>query len=160
MRHPWTILGVDVSRQSGNPVLRLTAAIRRERLDAVPAALVVARMTVGAAVEVPLVFWTLLLLWPVRSPHRPRWPTYLRRALLGLPIFLFLDVATTVAPLLSELPATDAVLAGAPDRVTATEWWGRFLEAGGRTALEVSAALLALAAASMLENRHRAVTSR
>jgi hypothetical protein len=137
--HPWRILDVAVVHDdaSHGPVLRLTSEVRQHRGDLHPAALVDSSVQIGEVVETPLVFWTLLLLWPA--------PTLGQRGLrllIGIPIFLGLEAITTVCQLLHPLAEASALLAGENHPVTVWERWSRFLEAGGRFALEVVAALM------------------
>jgi hypothetical protein len=150
--HPWKIVSVDVVRQkeSAGTILRLIGEVRRSPADLKRAALVTARVHVGAAVETPLVFWALLLAWPVN---------YLQQRLVlvavGIPMFIGLEIATTVCQLLTPLAWASAVLGGNPDPITLWDRWSRFLEAGGRFVLLVVAALLAIAVVrGMQTNRH------
>ena len=95
-------------------------------------------------IEGPLIYWSLLLAWP--APWRLR----AARLLLGIPLFLGLEAATTVCQLLNGFAETSAILAGAGDPVTAWERWSRFIESGGRDVLAVCAALLTIAVAFWL----------
>src|SRR5579863_8578665 len=63
--HPWKIVDVVVapSADGHGSVLRLTGDVYRHRGDAAPVAIVQGRVSVGAAVETPVVFWTVLLAW-------------------------------------------------------------------------------------------------
>lgn len=144
--HPWKIVSVDVVGDKDTPgaVVRLTGEVRRLRTDPEPAALVYPYVHVGAAIETPLVFWTLLILWPMPSGRR-------RVALLALavPVFLAVTVLTTVCQLLGPLAWASAVLDGINDPVTVWDRWSRFLESGGRFVVELSAALVAVALASV-----------
>jgi hypothetical protein len=153
--YPWQILDADVTHGEKAPgaVLRLIAAVRRDAEDPKPAAIVIGRMDVGAAIETPLLFWTILLLWPIET-RRAR----LRLLALGIPIFVALHAATTVAQLMSALPATSAILAGDANPRTFAEYWSQFLEAGGRFALELCAALLTVALAQV-RSAQRALTA-
>ncbi len=143
--YPWKIREVTVARDeaSRSQVLRLTSEVRRNRSDRRPAAVVVSRVQVGEAIETPLVFWTLLLLWPARFARQRVW-----RIAVGVPVFLGLEAATTACQLLHPLAEASALLAGERDPLTLWERWSRFLEAGGRFALEVAAALLSIALTS------------
>ncbi|HEY4445722.1 MAG TPA: hypothetical protein VGN30_15680 [Steroidobacteraceae bacterium] len=139
---PWQVAGIDVAPNRSGPgsVLRLTGFVRQRADDAQPAANLISKLQVAAVVESPLIFWTVLFLWPVASCRR-------RVALLalGVPVFLGLEGATTVCQLINPLAYGSAVLAGGSDPVTPWEHWSRFLEAGGRVALAVGAALLVVA---------------
>ena len=158
--HPWQIDGVAVGPSGTATQLLLTATVRRNDFDAAPGATVVAHMDAGASIEAPLVFWTLLLLWPTPDGQRPS-RVGLRRVVMGLPVFLLLHVATTIAPLMSELSAVSATLAGAPDGITLPECWSRFLEAGGRFVIEVAAGLSTAALSdAVLPTTQGAVTRR
>lgn len=145
--HPWTIVGVGVAPSDVGPgtVLRLVGEVRRQAGDVDPAAIAIARVHVGEVVEGPVVFWTMLLLWP-GGPLRQR----LLRCCVGLPIFLALEAATTAVQLVHNLPAVTAILAGAADPVTPWECWSRFLEGAGKYVLEVCGVLLAIAIARAL----------
>jgi hypothetical protein len=139
--HPWQIVSVDVvPLASGRgAILRLTGWVREHAEDAKPAARLVGKLQVAAVVESPVIFWTLLVMWPAAS-YRQR----LARLLLGLPLFLCLEAATTVAQLLDPLAYASAVLAGDPQAVTPWERWSRFLEEGGRIVLALGAAILSV----------------
>jgi len=105
---------------------------------------IITRVQVGAVIEGPLIFWTLVLVWP--SVQRQR----LTRVAIGLPVFAMLEAGTTVSQLLTGFAAAAAALAGDPDAVSAWDQWSRFLESGGRDVLAVCAALLTIAVASWL----------
>lgn len=145
--YPWDILSVSVEPSDVSPgsVLRLVGDVRRHANDERPAARVVARVQVGEAVETPVVFWTMLLLWPAATVRQR-----LVRCALGLPIFLGLETITTAVQLIHNLPEASALLAGETDPITIWERWSRFLEGGGRFAVEVCAVLLTVAIASRL----------
>lgn len=140
---PWEVVSVDIgaSRSSPSEVLRLTGFVRAFFSDPKPRMRLVGKLQVAAVVESPVIFWTLLLLWPAAS-HRQR----LVRLALGVSVFPFLESATTVCQLLNPLAYASAVLAGERDPVTPWELWSRFLEAGGRVAVALVAALITIAA--------------
>lgn len=143
---PWTITGVDVAEDAARPGLfvRLHGEVRANLESARPAATLVGRVQAGAAIEGPLLFWTVLFVWPT---------TLRRRAallLMGLPVFFGLEIATTVCPLMNGFAEASAVIAGDPDPLTAWERWSRFIESGGRDVLAVCAALLVIALARRL----------
>jgi hypothetical protein len=140
--HPWTIVSVDVKpgSKSPSPELQLVGDVRRT-LDAPrPAGRIISHVQVGEAVETPIVFWTLVLMWPVRSTRQ-------RLVLIGigLPIFLGLEAITTGIQLMHSMAEVTAVLAGENYPLTLWERWSRFLEAGGRFVIELGAALLTVA---------------
>jgi hypothetical protein len=141
--HLWTITGVDVSEDAERPgvFIRLHGEVRAAAFTAQPSARVIGRVQAGAAIEGPLLFWTLLLAWP---------GTVCRRGallLMGIPVFLGLEVATTVCQLLSGFAEASALLAGDPSSLTGWERWSRFIESGGRDVLAVCSALLTIAVA-------------
>jgi hypothetical protein len=139
--HPWDVVKIDVAPGSSTPgaILRLTGTVRARAEDGRPAARLISKLQVAAVVESPVAFWTLLLLWPVRSYRERLW-----LLALGIPIFLCLETATTVCQLLNPLAYGSAVLAGDPDPITWWELWSRFLEAGGRVVLALAAALITI----------------
>lgn len=151
--HPWQIVGVSVRPGSGSPSpeLTLVGVVRMNHDASSPGAVVVNRVQVGEVAEGPLVYWTLLLLWPA-SARRER----LTRVLLGIPVFLGLESLTTFFQLTYALFDTSAVLAGLHSPLTLWDRWSRLLEAGGRFALEVTAALLAISLVSVLLKTVRA----
>lgn len=152
-KQPWTILGMDVSRQPHRgAILRMVGTVREHNDDPLPAARLVAKLPVATVVESPLIFWSVLLLWPCAN-RRQR----LLVPLTGVPLFLGLEAATTVCQLLNPLAYASAVLAGDSEPITLWERWSRFLEGGGRVALALVAALCAIALARTLEalGRHR-----
>lgn len=143
--HPWKIVDVRVidDRASQGTILRLVGQVRRHPDDARPAAIVVGHVQVGEIIETPLVFWSLVLGWPCLTMRRYVW-----RIGLAVPLFLGLEVATTTCQLLYPLAEASSLLAGNPDGSSLAEAWSRFLEAGGRFALEVTGALLVAASGS------------
>jgi hypothetical protein len=142
--HPWQVDEVLVTDlQDHGAVLRLTGEVRRRRSDTRPAAKVVGRVSVGEAIETPIVFWTLLAIWPAAA-SRERWV----RLACGIPIFLALEAATTGVQLVHSMAEVSAMLGGEVDPVTAWEVWSRFLEAGGQFALVAAAAAATVALAA------------
>jgi hypothetical protein len=164
---PWTITRVDVAEDAARPGVfvrlhgeinaqpvpaRTTTLVAQPTASVVqpttsvarPAASVIGRVQAGAAIEGPLLFWTLLLAWPAALRRRAV------LLLMGIPIFLGLEAATTVCQLLSGFAEASAVLAGDFDPLTGWERWSRFLESGGRDVLAVCAALLTIAGARRL----------
>jgi hypothetical protein len=136
--HPWEILTVRVTPNDASPgsVLRLDGNVRRDAKDSQPAAEVFTKVQVGASIEGLVVFWTLLLLWPAASTRQQ-----LAYCAVGLPMFLGLEAMTTAAMLVNSLAEASAVLAGDNDPLTGWELWSRFLQGGGKFALEVCWAL-------------------
>lgn len=140
--YPWQVLDLSVVRDRSNPgaSLRMTGEVRRSREDLAPAARVIVDVQVGEVIETPVVFWAVVFAWPM---------TTLRRRLtcvaVGIPIFLLLEAATTGCQLVHSMADASAMLAGEADPLTAWERWSRFLEAGGRFALELCAAVFTVA---------------
>jgi hypothetical protein len=149
--HPWHIVSVDVQPSNVGPgsVLMLIGDVYQSSGDARPAARVVARVEVGEAVETPAVFWTMLLLWPCVSVRQR-----LVRLALGLPVFFALEAFTTAVQLAHNLPEASALLAGVQDPLTAWERWARFLEAGGRFAVEACGVLFTVIISQRLSRMH------
>ena len=147
-QHPWAIeeVAVTVDPSGRGSVLRLIGEVRRNREDLRPAALVVNRLQLGEVIEVPLVFWTLLLVWP-GATGRERWA----RLAVGVVVFLSLEAFTTAAELICPMAATAALLTAAP--LTLWERWSRFLEAGGTFVLAAATALVTLAVANAIARR-------
>jgi hypothetical protein len=143
---PWTISRVDVAPDAARPgvFVRLHGEVRAAANALRPAATLTGRVQAGAAIEAPLIFWTLLLAWPAQARRRRAW------LLMGIPVFLTLEAATTVCQLLTGFAEVSAVIAGESDSITRWERWSRFLEFGGRDVLAVCAALLTLACACRL----------
>jgi hypothetical protein len=108
-----------------------------------PAATLIGRVQAGAAIEGPLIFWTLLLAWPAQARRRSA------LLLIGVPVFLGLEAATTVCQLLNGFAEASAIIAGSGS-MTGWERWSRFIESGGRDVLAVCAALLTVASARRL----------
>src|SRR5271167_2484313 len=67
--HPWEIVDIDVAPGNTGPgaILRLRGNVRRHADDHQPAARMISKLQVAAVVESPIVFWTLIFLWPLRS---------------------------------------------------------------------------------------------
>lgn len=149
--HPWQVvsLGIANDPQSHGTILLLKGEVFLDPAhprpaavaDPRPAAVVVSRVQVGEVVESPLVFWTVLLLWPAAGSRR--WLT----VAVGIPVFLGLEVLTTVCQLIQPMAEASAILAGHSNPLTLLDRWSRFLEAGGRFVVESVAALLAITVA-------------
>ena len=146
----WEIVAIDVAPSDSGPgtLLQLTGGVRERTADREPAATVVSKLQLGAVVESPLLFSTLLLLWPAESIRRR-----LAFFALGIPVFLGLEVATTVCQLVSPLAYASAVLTGDPDPVTSWDRWSRFLEGGGRVALAFAAAIATVSLTQIVGRR-------
>jgi hypothetical protein len=144
--HPWRIVSLAVTpdQSSHGTVLRLSGEVRRHRDDSLPAAMVVNRVQVGEAIETPVIFWGLLLAWPTLTVRQR-----LIRLAVGVPVFLTLEGVTTACQLVYSMAQASAMLAGEENPLTLWERWSRFLEAGGRFVLEVSAALVTAGVAQM-----------
>jgi hypothetical protein len=142
--HPWKITSVVVipSEQHVGNVLRLTGEVYQNRGDSQPAAIVNDDLSVGAAIETPLVFWSLVLGWPARTMRQ-----YVIRLAIAVPTFCGLLLSTTMVQLMWYFADVSAVLAGDPAPRTLWALWSRCLESGGRFALEISSALLCVALA-------------
>jgi len=112
-------------------VLTSISDVRRRSADTRAPARTVARVQVGEAIETPLVFWALLLLWPAKSMRARLW-----RVGVGLPLFLGLEAVTTAVQFIYMLPEVSARLAGETDPITLLERWSRFLEAEGSYVVE------------------------
>jgi hypothetical protein len=139
---PWDIGPVEVVPSVATPgsIVRLTGFVRHYWTDATPSARLVSKIQAATVIETPLIFWTVILLWPIQS-----WRRRLMCLLLGIPIFLGLEAATTVCQLLNALAYASAVLSGERDPLTLWERWSRFLESGGRPVLAFGAALITVA---------------
>jgi hypothetical protein len=148
--HPWKLDGVVVAK---NPrvrgaELRLTGEVFRDSERSSAAAVVVSRIQVGEVVETPIIFWTLLLLWPADSlRHR------VVRVAVGLLCFPCIEALVGVPSLLSPLAQASAMLAGHAEPLTAWERWARFLESGGHFAIEAGAVALVVSAAARFPGR-------
>jgi hypothetical protein len=140
--HPWTIVSVAVKpgTKSPSPELQLVGEVRRSPEDLQPAGRIISHIQVGEAVETPVVFWTLLLIWPANS-MRKRWI----RLAVGIPVYLGVEAITTAVQLMHSMAEVSAILAGEPYPVTLWERWSRFLEGGGQFALASGFAILVLA---------------
>jgi hypothetical protein len=144
--HPWTITRVDVAQDAARPgvFVRLHGEVRAVANAARPAAMLIGRVQAGAAIEGPLIFWTILLAWPGETRRRGA------LLIMGIPVFLGLEAATTVCQLLSGFADASAAIAGEPGAITWWERWSRFIESGGRDVLALCAALLTVAGARRL----------
>lgn len=145
--YPWKIDEVVLTEDAKSPgsVVRMTGEVFQQRGDAQSAGTVVARVQVGEIVETPIVFWTLLLVWPAATLRQ-------RCAYLaaGLPVFLALEVVTTVCQLVHSMATGSAIIGGDNDPLTVWERWSRFLEAGGTFVLGLAGATLTVTATAYL----------
>jgi hypothetical protein len=142
--HPWQVVDLTIGPDASGRgrVVLMTGLVREHRDDPEPAAKVICRLQVASAVESPVIFWTLLLLWPAASVRL----RFLYLA-LGIPIFLCLEAVTSVCQLLNPLAYASAVLTGSDaEPVTLWEHWSRFIESGGRAVLAFCAAVLTVTA--------------
>jgi hypothetical protein len=137
--HPWQVANIQVKPGSVGPgsVIRLTGFVLSREKAARPEAAITADLQVAAVVEAPVIFWTLLLLWPTVSRGQR-----VGFFVLGIPIFMGLEAATTTCQLLSPLATASAILAGEHNPLTSWDRWSRFIEGGGRIALAIGAAIL------------------
>jgi hypothetical protein len=137
--HPWEIAVIDVrpGKSKLSAELQLRGLVRRNREDLNAAARVIGRVQVGEVVETPLVFWTLLLMWPSTSIRQR-----VARLVAGIPAFLCLEAITTATQLVLPMAQASAILAGDNDPVTVWDRWSRFLEAGGQFVVVCSAGIL------------------
>jgi hypothetical protein len=62
---PWALTSIDVARDENRPgvFLRLHGEVREAASAVKPAAILTTRVQVGAVIEAPLIFWTILLAW-------------------------------------------------------------------------------------------------
>jgi hypothetical protein len=138
-RHPWEVTNVEVrpGKSALAAELQLRANVYRFAGDPYAAARVIGRVQVGEVVETPLVFWTLLLMWPAASIRQR-----LVRLAVGVPAFMALEAITTATQLILPMAQASAMLVG--DRNPATSWdhWSRFLEAGGQFVVASGLAVL------------------
>jgi hypothetical protein len=127
--HPWEIRSVEVKpgKSRLGAELQLDGYVRRHREDLRPAARVIGRVQVGEVIETPMLFWTVLLLWPATCLRQRG-----ARLAIAIPVYLVLESITTVTQLMLPLAQASAILAGDTDPVTAWDHWTRFLEAGGQ----------------------------
>lgn len=139
--HAWQIDGVQVVSQSGpGAVLQLTGTVRQRSDDPLPAARLVSKLQVAAVTQSPVIFWSVLLAWPMRG-----WRQRLKLLLLGVPMLLALEAATSVCQLLTPFAYVSALLSGHANHTSGWEHWSRFLEEGGRVVLALGAALCVVA---------------
>jgi hypothetical protein len=139
---PWEIREVTLNRKGpgGGAELRLVGIVRRLPEQPAPAIQAESGLNVGAIIQLPVVFWSLLIAWQADSVrHR------LKRIVIGLPLFLMLETGTTVCQLIGPMAEASAYLNGNYHPVTSWELWSRFLEAGGRPVVAVVAALITIA---------------
>lgn len=147
--HPWEVLSVDVGPGKSNlrSELQVRAYVRRHREDLRPSAKVIGRVQVGEVIETPIVFWTLLLVWPARSIRQR-----LTRLAVGVPIFFGLEAMTTATQLILPMAQASAILAGDIDPLTGWDLWSRFLEAGGQFVLICGGAIVAVSIAQRMDS--------
>jgi hypothetical protein len=146
--HPWTIVSVAVKpgTKSPSPELQLMGEVRRSPEDLRPAGRIISHVQVGEAVETPVVFWTLLLIWPANTMRQR-----LMRLAIGIPVFLGAEAHTTGVQLMHSMAEVSALLAGELNPLTLWERWSRFLEGGGQFVLACGFAVLVLASTKRSE---------
>lgn len=139
---PWDVVSVEVAAPAGGAgaVLKLRGLVYQSAASLRPSFRMTGKLQVAAVAQGPLIFWTVLALWPASTVRRR-----LTMLALGVPVFVLVEAATTVCQLLNPLAWASAVLAGERDPVTMWEYWSRFLEDGGRAGLALFAAVLTAA---------------
>jgi len=137
----WTVLDVQTTADPHSPgrVLRLRGLVANRSAPS-QSALIISRLQVGAPLETLVVFWALLVACSLSSRRR-----LLLSIALGVPVFLGIEAAMTVSQLVGPLASAPQLLAGAAEPMTPWEHWSRFLEAGGRVAVGITAALMTAA---------------
>ena len=147
--HPWDVKSVAVRPGKSNlsAELQLQGYVRRHREDRDPAARVVGRVQVGEVVETPLLFWTLLLVWPATSLGQR-----VARLVAGVPVWLGLESITSASQLMLPMAQASAILAGDNDPVTMWDHWSRFLEAGGQFAIVCGSGIIVAGLANRIHH--------
>ena len=109
---PWQIVDVAVEPSTDNPgmILQLSALVSGGDARHTRHAQLLGKVHAGAAIEPLLTFWLVLLAWPAVSAKQ-RWV----RILMGAPVFILTDAATTIVSLMHALPWAQNTLAGLPD---------------------------------------------
>lgn len=137
--HPWDITSVEVkpgpSKLSAE--VQLQAFVRRGKQDLHPSARVIGRVQIGEVIETPVVFWTVVLMWPAVSTRMR-----LLRVLVAIPAFMALEALTTGAQLILPMAQGSAILAGNDPPFTLWDRWSQFLEAGGQFVLVLCGAIM------------------
>jgi len=121
--------------------------VRRRPEDLRYAGRIISHVQVGEAVETPVVFWTLLLMWPATSMRQR-----LTRLAIGIPVFLGVEAITTGIQLMHSMAEVSAILAGETNPVTFWERWSRFLEGVGQFVLACGFAILVLSSTISSKN--------
>lgn len=150
--HTWQVQEVGMSREGpgGAQEVRLVAIVRKIPSQPLPALRVESTMDVGDVVQLPVIFWGILLAWRADTMRQ-----LLQRLAMGVPVFLTLETVTTVCQLVGPMAEAAEYLNGNPHPVTAWEIWARLLETGGRQALAAVAALLIVAGGASRERLGR-----
>jgi hypothetical protein len=137
--HAWQIQEIGLTREGpgGTRELRLVGLVRKVPTQPVPALRVESTLSVGDIVQLPVVFWGILLAWRADTLRQ-----LFARIAAGVPIFLSLEMLTTVCQLVGPMAEASEYLNGNAHPVTSWEIWSRLLETGGRPALAAVAALV------------------
>jgi hypothetical protein len=140
--HPWQVVSVGVQPGSSRlgAEVQLRGEVRRIPEQSRPSAIVVGRVQVGEVVETPIVYWTMVIMWPVAS-KRLGW----LRAAAALSVFLALEALTTATQLILPMAQASAMLDGSQNPLTWWDRWSRFLEAGGQFVIAAAAAIVVTA---------------
>lgn len=137
--HTWVVESVAVSAEAARaPELVARGLVLDRPGDFSSGARVRARVSVGAAVEMPCVFAIVWLLWPGAPRAR------IAALLVGLALALACDVVVLSAMLLDGFVAGERALAGRDDLTGPLAWFSGFLESGGRSALALVLAVATL----------------
>jgi hypothetical protein len=136
--HPWEVTSVEVEpgKSKLSTEVQLRALVRRRREDPNASARVIGRVQIGEVIETPLVFWTVVLMWPAASTR-----SRILRMLAAIPAFLALEAVTTAAQLILPMAQASAILAGDDPPLTLWDRWSQFLEAGGQFVLVLCGAI-------------------
>lgn len=140
----YAVRSLDLARLHGEEVVALTVRVARylvvEGRVLPPGGDINASTLAGNALQHPIVIFSLLLSWPrIALARRPV------LILLGLPLLLLVELVDVPLVLLGSI--RDLLLANlAPGTYSLLVGWMNFLNGGGRLALSLAAALIAIAA--------------
>jgi hypothetical protein len=140
---------IDDSGRDHAVILRVGGTVHRTADPSTSSATVNVTRPVGSLIELAVVFWVLVLGWPV-AERRQR----LVLVAIGVPVLLLADIASTGCSLAGQFADARAMLQLAADTGaipevneawTLWERWSRFLEGGGRIVIGVVLALAVIA---------------
>lgn len=132
-----TQVTVETGVHGRGTALQLVGVVRPSVSSAAGSAVVVAKVTAGAGMQIAVAFWSVLL-----AVRAATWRQRFASTLIGIPVCLGLTVIAASCQLLAPCYNALATLNGQSGASTGWDYASSFLEDGGRIILSLCAAWL------------------